>query len=246
MVDQSGTLRMSPKGVLYLIPSTLGEAEIEYVIPSSVQAVITHLEHFLVENYKSARRYLSVFPLLKPLQSLSLQSLENVEKQEELDRLLAPLLEGHDMGVLSDAGCPCVADPGAKLVRRAHALGVRVVPLVGPSSILLALMASGLNGQSFAFHGYLPAKPEERREALRKLEFHSRSHRQTQIFMETPYRADKMLADVVAVASETTEFSLASNLTLADELILTKSIKEWRREPVTLGKRLCIFLLLAR
>lgn len=235
-----------PSGSLYLIPSSLGEGDPHPIIPQSVREVIERLDYFLVENAKSARRYLSWFSLRKPLQQLSLQSLEGLTDSAAIDSLLAPLFEGYDVGMLSDAGCPCIADPGALVVRQAHKLGVRVVPLVGPSSILLALIASGLNGQSFAFHGYLPAKPEERREALKTLERTSRSQGQTQIFMETPYRSEKMLSDVLSVCEESTVFSVASNLTLPDELIVTKQVKEWRTQQVDLRKRLCIFLLLAR
>lgn len=232
-------------GSLYLIPSSLGEGNPHSIIPASVREVIERLDYFLVENPKSARRYLSWFNLTKPLQQLSIQSLEELKNPADIDLLLTPLFEGHNVGILSDAGCPCIADPGALVVRQAHKRGVRVVPLVGPSSILLALIASGLNGQSFAFHGYLPAKPEERREALKTLERNSRSHGQTQIFMETPYRSEKVLTDVLSVCAEDTTFSVASNLTLPDELIMTKQVKEWRLSQVDLKKRLCIFLLLA-
>lgn len=232
-------------GTLYLVPVTLGGDAIEGLIPTQVQQRVRSLEYFVVENPKSARAYLKLVGTQLPLQQLQLSTLNEHTSDTDIAQLAAPLHAGHDLGMLSEAGCPGVADPGAKLVRYAHAQGMRVVPLVGPSSILLALMGSGLNGQRFAFHGYLPVADAERIKALRELERDSRKLGQTQIFIETPYRNHKMLQSILAGCAHDTLLCIATDLTLAAEDIRTMAIAAWKRKPPQLERRPSLFLLLA-
>ncbi len=233
-------------GTLYLIPVPLGANTPEDVLPAPALAQIRPLTHFIVENAKSARAFLKAVGTTQPLQSLLLEELNEHTPQAALQKLLEPLLAGHDVGLVSEAGCPAVADPGADLVALAQQNGIRVVPLVGPSSLLLALMASGLNGQRFAFLGYLPSKPADRSKALREVEAESRKHRQTQIFIETPYRNRQMLDALLATCQPSTRLTLATNLTLPDERIVTLTIAEWKkRTPPDIERRPTVFLLLA-
>lgn len=233
-------------GTLYLIPVPLGAVAPETVLSAAVIERIRPLTHFVVENAKSARAFLKAIDTLHPLQSLHLAELDEHTPQEALPRLLDPLKAGNDLGLVSEAGCPAVADPGAGLVALAHEAGIRVVPLVGPSSLLLALMASGLDGQRFAFLGYLPSKAAERTQALRQVEAESRKQRQTQIFIETPYRNRQMLEAILAACQNSTRLCMATDLTLPGESIVTQTIAEWKkRTPPEIERRPTVFLLLA-
>lgn len=233
-------------GTLYLIPVPLGATAPESVLPPTVLDRIRPLGHFVVENAKSARAFLKSVGTELPLQELRLTELNEHTRPEALQPLLQPLLSGQDVGLLSEAGCPAIADPGADLVALAQRQAIRVVPLVGPSSLLLALMASGLNGQRFAFHGYLPAKDIERQKALRELEAESRKRRQTQIFIETPYRNRQMFDSVRQACQPTTRITIATDLTLPGEMVRTLSVAEWKKQaPPDIERRPTVFLMLA-
>lgn len=237
---------MSKLGTLYLIPCTLGDTPAEQVLPQHVINIARKLGHFVVEQPKTARQFLSALKPEQPIQSLHFASLNEHTPANELTGLLAPLLAGHDVGIISEAGCPGIADPGADLVNLAHRNGIRVVPLVGPSSILLALMASGLNGQCFAFHGYLPIEEAERKKTIALLEAESAKRKQTQLFIETPYRNEKMFSALLAHCRPQTQLCVATDITLPSEQIQTRSIAQWKSRPVPqLNKRPSMFLLLA-
>lgn len=248
-------------GTLYLIPNTLGPAAADAgeplaaLIPEEVQALTARLPCFIAENAKTTRAFLKLValrhPLARPLQEIRIDELNVQTEAAALPALLAPLLEGQDAGLISEAGVPAVADPGANLVRLAHERGVRVKPLVGPSSLLLAVMASGLNGQSFAFNGYLPIDSAQRTKRIRELEARSRQDRQTQLFIETPYRNDALLDTLAATCQGNTLVCVATDLTLPTEAILTRSASAWKRELAqgarpALHKRPTVFLLLAQ
>lgn len=235
------------KGRLYLIPTALSEdAPPEAVLPAAVLARARSLECFVVENARSARRFLAACGHPKPLRELRIEELNEHTDRATLPALLAPLLEGADLGLLSEAGAPAVADPGAQLVAQAHARGITVVPLVGPSSILLALMASGLEGQRFRFAGYLPVQSAQRRARLAELERDSARQRETQVFIETPYRNDALLADLQQACKGTTRLCIAADLTAQSEWIRMDTIDGWKSRPSpAIGKRPAIFLLLA-
>jgi 16S rRNA (cytidine1402-2'-O)-methyltransferase len=236
----------APKpGRLLLVPVTLGETELDAVIPQQVQQRVRALDYFVAENPKSARAYLKQLVTAKPLQELHIATLNQHTPQAAVAELAAPLLAGHDLGLMSEAGCPGVADPGATLVRYAHQRGIQVVPLVGPSSILLALMSSGLNGQNFAFHGYLPVAELARERALRELEKQSRRLNQTQIFIETPYRNQKLLASILGACAGTTLLCVAADISLAAEEIRTQTVAAWKKSLPQLDRRPALFLLLA-
>lgn len=247
----SGTNTMS--GTLYLIPNTLGKRDeadpLPDVIPAGVQQVAARLEYLVAENAKTARAFLKKLaetcPLARPIQQIEIRELNVNTRADALAELLAPLADGRDGGLLSEAGVPAVADPGAELVRLAHARGIRVRPLVGPSSILLAVMGSGLNGQSFAFNGYLPVDADERAKRLRELEQHSRKFRQTQVWIETPYRNGALLDALRQHCAGTTLLSVAVDLTLPTETIVTLPLAQWRPDRLDLHKRPAIFSLLA-
>lgn len=233
-------------GTLYLIPVPLGAVAPELSLPATVLERVRPLTHFVVENAKSARAFLKAVGTAQPLQQLQLQELNEHTRADALDRLLAPLLAGQDVGLVSEAGCPAVADPGADLVALAQRESIRVVPLIGPSSLLLALMASGLNGQRFAFHGYLPAREAERDKALRELENESRKRRQTQIFIETPYRNRQLFNGLLKVCQPGTRLTLATDLSLPGESVLTRTIQQWKKlPPPEIERRPTVFLLLA-
>ena len=232
-------------GTLYLIPNTLGECALATVIPQDVQQRVRTLDYFVAENPKSARAYLKQVGMPKPLQELHISTLDEHTPDAAIPELAAPLRDGHDLGVMSEAGCPGVADPGAKLVLYAQRCAIRVVPLVGPSSILLALMASGLNGQRFAFHGYLPVAEAEREKTLRELEMQSRRLNQTQIFIETPYRNQKLLQSILQRCASTTLLCVAAEVSLAAEEIRTMSVAQWKKNPPRLERRPALFLILA-
>jgi 16S rRNA (cytidine1402-2'-O)-methyltransferase len=233
-------------GTLHLIPVPLGDDPLALMaLPACIAATVARLDVFVVENPKSARRHLKQLGYPKPLQEARLFTLDEHTPEREIEALLAPLLAGEDMGLMSEAGCPAVADPGGGLVRLAHAHGARVAPLVGPSSLLLALMASGLDGQHFSFHGYLPANKEERQEKLRGLEVASRQGAGTQIFIETPYRAAHMLSDILATCQDDTDICVARNLTLATESVHTRKVREWKKIPPEPNRDPAVFLLRA-
>lgn len=235
----------TPPGVLYLIPCPLGDTPLAQVLPEETRRIAASLDTFVVEHAKSARAFLKLVGTATPLQQLTLLELNEHTPTGGLDVLLAPLLAGKHVGLISEAGCPAVADPGANLVRLAHTHGVRVHPLVGPSSILLALMASGLVGQRFTFHGYLPAKPDARSNTLKKLEKSARQDDAAQIFIETPYRNQAMLDAILAACQDNTLVTLACDLTLDAEFIATRTVADWRKQAPELGKRPCVFLLYA-
>jgi 16S rRNA (cytidine1402-2'-O)-methyltransferase len=236
-------------GVLYLIPNTLGEgdaAALAEVLPEPVRARAAALSYYIGENTKTTRAFLKKVGTERPIQEIEVRELNVNTPPGEVEKLLAPILAGTDAGLVSEAGCPAVADPGALLVRRAHERSVKVVPFVGPSSILLALMASGMNGQSFAFNGYLPVDATERGKRLRELEQLSRKANQTQIFIETPYRNRALLDTLLATCAPSTLVCVAVDLTLPEEIIVTRTVAEWKKKPAPdLHKRPAIFLLLA-
>lgn len=236
---------MSEKGTLYLIPSPLGENEPAEVIPAPVLDKLRTLGTFVVEELRTARRYLSRAGLKGHIDALEFHVLNEHTPESEVEAMAALFEDGRDVGLITEAGLPAVADPGAALVALCHRRGIRVVPFVGPSSLMMALMASGLNGQSFAFQGYLPAKTDERRAAIKSIEKQSAAHHQTQIFIETPYRNDAMLEDLLRICAPATRLCIAADITMPDETILTRSIAQWRKNPITLGKRPCVFLILA-
>lgn len=241
-------------GTLYLIPNSLGPGALDEVLPASVRETTAQLDYFIAENAKTARAFLKLVstthPLGKPLQEIEIRELNINTAASELPSLLAPLLAGRNAGLVSEAGVPAVADPGADLVRLAHQKNIPVRPLVGPSSILLALMASGLNGQSFAFQGYLPTDSGQRANRLRQLEQRSRQEKQTQIFIETPYRNEAMLDTIANHCTSSTLLTVATDLTLETETVRTQSIQVWKNE-ITAGrfpdfkKKPTVFLLLA-
>ena len=228
--------------VLYLIPCTLGENPPMEVLPLTIRKTIEPLTHFIVENEKEARRFIKRIAPQKKQDELVLFPLNKFSDPMELQNYLDPMEKGYSMGLLSDAGCPGIADPGAVMVKRAHAKDLIVKPLVGPSSILLAMMASGMNGQSFAFNGYLPIDKQERSRALKRLEKHSGDYDQTQAFIETPYRNEQLLNDFIKNLSPSTQLSVACDLTLPTEWIKTASVKQWKKIKVDLQKRPTIFL----
>jgi 16S rRNA (cytidine1402-2'-O)-methyltransferase len=230
---------------LFLIPTPLGEQDVaHWMLPAQAER-LRPLTHFVVEAAKTARKHLKQLALDTPLQHLQLAELNEHTPERELDALLAPLNAGHDMGLMSEAGCPAVADPGAGLVRLAHARGHVVEPLIGPSSLLLALMASGANGQRFAFHGYLPVAENERIAALRKLEQESRERDCAQLFIETPYRNQTLLATLRQTLKASTLLTAACDLTLPTQTIISRRVKDWPTPGPDLHKRPAIFVLYA-
>lgn len=226
--------------VLYAVPATLG-GDPAAVLPVAVLDTVRGIRDFAVENAKSARAFLKAVGMPCPLQDLRIRELG-----ADLAPFLAVLVAGRPLGLLSEAGCPAIADPGATLVSAAHAAGHRVVPLVGPSSLVLALMASGLEGQRFAFCGYLPREAAERQARIRALELRSRQENETELFIETPYRNDALFGALLQTCAPGTRLCLATDLTLPGEAVATRTVAEWRRQPATLGKRPTVFLLLAR
>jgi 16S rRNA (cytidine1402-2'-O)-methyltransferase len=228
-------------GKLYLIPVPLGPISPEACLPPDTLVVARRLDHFVVERAKTARAHLKAMGHPQPIQALHLEELNEHTPSSAIAPLLAPLQAGHDVGLLSEAGCPAVADPGAALVMAAHRANIPVVPLIGPSSILLALMASGLGGQRFAFHGYLPAKEPERSQAIRELEKTARRDRATQLFIETPYRSAALLDALATALSPDTLISVGADLSLPSQLIQTRSAKNWRGQADAVKDRLVVF-----
>ena len=232
------------KGKLYLIPSPLGDNEPAEVIPAPVLELLKSITTYVVEEARTVRRYLSRAGLKGHIEELRLVELNEHTTPAEVEAMLPLFDKGNNVGLISEAGLPAVADPGAALVALCHRHGIEVVPQVGPSSLMLALMGSGLNGQSFAFRGYLPAKTDERRAAIREVEKLSGALHQTQIFIETPYRNDALLADLLANLSPQTRLCLAADLTLESQTIRTMSVAEWKKIGFSVGKRPCVFLIL--
>lgn len=219
------------KGTLYLIPCPISDETAPWdVLPAANKAVMDGLDYFIVENTRTARRFLSKAGVARPIDELEFRELnEHTAAGREVEELIAPLLAGRSAGVISEAGVPGVADPGTLAVEACHRHGIRVVPLTGPSSIVLAMMASGLNGQSFAFNGYLPVKPPERAQAIRRLERRARSEGQSQMFIEAPYRNAKLMEQLLQVLAPATRLTLAMDLTAPGEFIATRTVEEWRR-----------------
>lgn len=232
-----------PKGKLFLIPNVLAENTANEVISPQIKEVVKHTKVYLVENLRTARRYISSLKLGVNIEEIHMEILDKKTKPEMINRLMQPLLNGADMGIISEAGCPGIADPGALAVAHAHVKGIQVIPLSGPSSMFLALMGSGFSGQSFAFHGYLPIDRKERSAALKALETESLREKRAQIFMETPFRNNQMLEDCLRTLSSNTKLCIAKNITAKDELILTKTIGEWKKLPIDLHKIPTVFIL---
>lgn len=229
---------------LYLLPVTLGDTAIDKVLPAYNAGIIREIKHFIVEDVRSAHRFLKKVDREIDIDTLSFYPLNKHTSPEDISGYLNPLAEGHSMGVISEAGCPAVADPGADVVAIAQRRNLKVVPLVGPSSIILSVMASGFNGQSFAFHGYLPIEPNERSKRLKELEGRIYSEHQTQLFIETPYRNHKMLDDILKACRPQTKLCIAANITCEGEYIKTRTVKEWKGTALPdLSKIPCIFLL---
>ncbi len=230
-------------GKLYLIPTTLGDTEPLEVMPLSVKKVIEEVDYYIVENEKSARRFIKKITPKKSQPDLVLKKLDKYTEELETQSYLDVCKEGISVGLLSEAGVPAVADPGATIVKQAHQKGVQVIPLVGPSSIILALMASGLNGQNFAFNGYLPIEKNERKKMIKELEKLSKEKDQSQIFIETPYRNEKMFNDLKATLTPNTRLCIAVDITLPEEYIKTFTAEEWKSQSPDLHKRPAIFII---
>jgi 16S rRNA (cytidine1402-2'-O)-methyltransferase len=234
---------MSALGCLYLIPCTLGDSPIHQSIPNYNIEIINSLDEFIVEDIRTARRFLIKAGIGKPIDSLSFHLLNEHTSSTDVNELLAPLLQGKNAGLLSDAGCPGIADPGSSIVKLAHKKGIRVIPLIGPSSILLALIASGLNGQSFTFHGYLPKQANDRIKKLKQLETEALKEGITQIFIETPYRNDSIIKDIISSCKNETLLSIASDITLQSEKTKTTTIGEWKKEKTQFNDHPAVFLI---
>ena len=228
---------------LYLIPNLLGDTPVEQVLPTYNHEIIMGIRHYIVEDVRTARRFLKLVDRTIDIDQLTFYTLNKHTNPEEVSSMLKPLEEGNPMGVISEAGCPAVADPGADVVAIAQRKGLQVVPLVGPSSIILAVMGSGFNGQSFAFNGYLPIEHEERIKTQKKLEQRAYTENQTQLLIETPYRNAKMMADILKACRPQTHLCIAAGLTTKDEYIKTHTVKEWTGKLPQLEKIPCIFLI---
>lgn len=230
-------------GTLYLIPSLLGETETEKSFPAYNTSIINSLDYFIVEDLRTTRRFLKKMDRTIEIDNLRFEMLNKHTTRTELEKLIQPLLEGKSAGIISEAGCPGVADPGADLVNIAHSKNIKVVPLVGPSSILLSVMASGFNGQSFAFVGYLPVKPQERKKRIQQLESRMYGEDQTQLFIEAPFRNMKMLEDLISTLSPASKLCVACDLTTENELIISKPVSQWKGDLPDLHKRPTMFLI---
>lgn len=228
---------------LFLIPVTLGETSIEQVLPPYNKEVILQIKHFIVENIRSARRFLKKVDKDINIDELSFYELNKHTKPEEIEGYLNPIANGLHVGIISEAGCPAIADPGSDIVAIAQKKNYKVVPLVGPSSILLSLMASGFNGQSFAFQGYLPIDNSDRAKKIKQLEHYIYQEDQTQIFIETPYRNQKLVEDILKYCSPNTKLCIAMNITCDNEYIKTRTVKQWVKQLPDMSKQLCIFVL---
>ncbi|KMN79914.1 SAM-dependent methyltransferase [Chromobacterium alkanivorans] len=229
-------------GTLFLIPAPLGDESIAW-LPEAERAKVLHLTRFVVEAEKTARRHLKALGVSAPIRELAMSTLNEHTPAADVAALLQPLLDGHDLGLISEAGCPAVADPGAQLVALAHERGLRVEPLIGPSSILLALMASGANGQCFAFHGYLPVDAADKAKTVKELEQRSRQRNETQVFIETPYRNNALLQQLRDTLSPATRLAVACDLTLPSQTIVSRRVKDWPKDAPDLHKRPAIFII---
>lgn len=233
-----------PQGVLYMIPVPIAEGDLAKVLPSVNQSLIVPIELFFVENIRSARRALRKMVANKPIESITFVEIGKQAAQEtQVDEALQRILSGENAGVLSEAGCPGIADPGAKIARLAHSKGIRVVPLVGPSSLFLALMASGLNGQHFAFCGYLPRERDELKHSLTTLERRIKQESQSQLFIETPYRNMRLVEQLLNLCNPHTRLCIAQDITGENEFIATQTIAQWRQSPPHLEKLPTLFIL---
>jgi len=233
----------NPNGKLYLIPTTLGDNPPLEVLPISVKKIIELIDDYIVENEKTARRFIKKISSKKSQAKLNISVLNKYTEESELPVFLDACLEGKSVGLLSEAGCPGIADPGADIVKIAHQKNIKVIPLVGPSSILMALMSSGMNGQNFAFNGYLPIDKHDKRSVIKDLERHSYERNQSQLFIETPYRNNKLLDDLVATLHPATRVCVACDITLNTEFIKTKTAGEWKKNSVDLHKRPTLFII---
>lgn len=232
------------KGKLYLIPATIGDTEVNHVIPAYVKEVVAGIKRYIVENERTARRMLIKLGIPTPIGELKFLILDEHTDKSNISHFLDQIEDG-DIGLLSEAGVPCVADPGSEIVALAHSLQISVVPLVGPSSILMSIMASGLNGQNFAFNGYLPVKGPERIKRLKQLESRSKTEHQSQIFIEAPYRNNQLLKDIIVSCNENTFLCVASEISTRDEFIATKTIGLWNKHLPDLHKKTVIFIIQA-
>jgi 16S rRNA (cytidine1402-2'-O)-methyltransferase len=231
-------------GKLYLLPVPLGDdADPKTVLPETVAKSIEFIDYYIVENEKTARRFIKAILPSKKQPELKLSVLNKHTEPSEHASFIQPCMEGKNVGLMSEAGCPGVADPGAVIVKLAHEKGIQVVPLVGPSSILLAMMASGMNGQSFAFNGYLPIEKGEKKNALKNFEKLSQEKSQSQLFIETPYRNNKLIEDLLQILQPNTHLCIAADITLPTEYIKTKTVAQWKKEKVDLHNRPCIFIV---
>ncbi len=234
---------MAETGNLYIIPNTLGGESLEDIIPSEVTLKASGIRHFIVENLKSSRRLLRKMDRQFPIDESMFIEMNKRSTEQDTMKGLQWLMAGNDVGVISDAGCACVADPGAEIVSLAHSQKIAVIPLVGPSSILLSLMGSGFSGQNFSFHGYLPKDRKDRIKTLKIYEFESRKKGYTQIFMDTPYRNMNVLEDLLNELADHTQICIASNITLHNQRIRTMSVEDWRENAYDLSKSPCVFLI---
>jgi len=234
---------MQSQGNLYLIPCTLGETSPLEVLPFLVKKAVEEIDIYIVENEKNARRFIKNIDPKKSQANLHINLINKYTDESEIPGMLQPCLDGQDIGVISDAGCPGIADPGAAIVEQAHLQGIRVVPLVGPSSILMAMMASGFNGQNFAFNGYLPIDKRERRKEIKRLERLSEEQNQSQLFIETPYRNNQLLESILSTLQSQTKLCVACDITLPTEYIKTHTVEEWKNIQVDLNKRPAMFII---
>lgn len=231
------------QGQIYLIPTFLGESSKTRILPDYNFEVINKISIYIVENERTARRALIKMGITQKIDDLTFQVLDKHNKNVDYSNLLKPLEEGHNIGILSEAGCPGIADPGSEIVKLAHKKNIDIVPLIGPSSIFLALMASGFNGQSFKFHGYIPVKNPERAKRIKEMEINAKKFSETQIFIETPYRNIQLINDLAANCNETTLLCIASDVTLETESIKTKTLKDWKLKLPDIDKHPAVFLL---
>ncbi len=234
---------MNPQGKLYLIPCTLGETAPLEVLPLLVKKAVEEIDHYIVEHEKNARAFIKSIVPRKSQPDLHFSLINKYTEEIDIPNMLNPCLNGIDMGVISDAGCPGIADPGAAIVEQAHLKGIKVVPLVGPSSILMAMMASGFNGQNFAFNGYLPIDKQDRKKEIKRLERLSEEQDQSQLFIETPYRNNPFLESLINTLHPQTKLCVACDITLSTEYIKTYNAKEWKKIKVDLSKRPTLFII---
>ena len=233
------------KGTLYLIPSAIAHGTSKNTLTPQVRQVIESTHYYVAEHIREARRFISSLGLGIIIEELDFKELSKRTPSEQITELVQPILNGHNLGVLSDAGCPGIADPGAEIVKAAHRYKIKVIPLVGPSSIILALMASGLSGQNFRFSGYLPIDKKDLKNKINTLEAQSRKEKETQIFIETPYRTDKLLQQLISALNPSTALTIARDLTGTDEHITTMTVAEWKNHNIVIGNSPTVFLFMA-